>query len=67
MYPMTYCSFEREGAVMISVVWADSSGLILQVIGEGNFDNWIGTEHTLHTNRLLQAGWKVNSRGKVFL
>jgi hypothetical protein len=63
MYPMTYCSL-KKGERTVSLVWANSSGLILYVEGDLP-ETWVRTDATLAITRLLSAGWVETGRGKV--
>jgi len=63
IYPMTFASLEK-GKRNVSLVWADSSKLILYVQGDLP-ETWVRTDSSLAITRLLSAGWVETSRGKV--
>ena len=63
MYPMTY-AFLEKGEREVSLVWADSSKIVLYVTGDLP-ETWVGTDATLALTRLVSAGWEEVSRGKV--
>ena len=63
MYPMTFCSLEK-GERSVSLVWANSSKLILYVEGDLP-ESWVRTDATLAITRLISAGWVETARGEV--
>lgn len=63
MYPMSYASLEK-GERRVSLVWADSSKLILHVKGDLP-ESWIRTDSMLAITRLRSAGWVETGRGIV--
>lgn len=62
MFPMEYVSLKKEERTC-SIVFANSSKRILNVVDLP--DSWLNTDATLGLTRLISAGWKEVSRGKV--
>ena len=62
MFPMTYVSLSK-GERTCSVVYANSSGRIVNVIGLP--DSWLHGDGTLGVTRLRSAGWEEEGRGEV--
>jgi len=63
MFPMECVHLEKDGRTA-SIVYADSSKRVLGVVGDLPI-TFIHADATLCITRLISAGWKETSRGKV--
>ena len=63
MFPMMCAHLEKDGRTA-SIVYADSSKRVIGVIGDLPM-TFMHTDATLCITRLVSAGWKETSRGKV--
>lgn len=62
MYPMTYVSLSK-GERTAGIIMANSSKRVINVIDLPL--SWLHSDATLAITRLISAGWKEESRGKV--
>ena len=63
MFPMTFVHLEKDGRTA-SIVYADSSKRVIGVVGDLPV-TFMNQDATLCVTRLISAGWKETSRGKV--